>query len=63
MAAAAAASGIALSKDISGLEGTSVSRNMNGAATISTPFPNVGGPSDAAGVGPAPRVSLAILLN
>ena len=56
MAAAAAASGMTLSKDITQLDGSS--RNMNGTV-IPTPFTNMG-PNDThtAGVGPTPRVSV-----
>lgn len=54
MAAAAAASGITLGKDMSALENTS--RNMNGT-NISTPFTSMG-PNDSPGVGPTPRVSV-----
>lgn len=54
MAAAAAASGITLGKDITGLDGAT--RSMNGT-NISTPFTNLG-PNDSPGVGPTPRVSV-----
>ena len=60
MAAAAAASGMTLGKDITGLDTSS--RNMNGTA-IPTPFTNLG-PNDshAAGVGPTARVSVDSVL-
>jgi len=62
LAAAAAASGITLTKDISVLDGSSVgSRTMNGTPALSTPFTNLG-PTDShtAGVGPTPRVSVSL---
>jgi hypothetical protein len=64
LAAAAAASGMTLTKDISVLDGSSVgSRNINGSAAISTPFTNLG-PTDShtAGVGPTPRVSVLLYM-
>ena len=54
MAAAAAASGITLGKELTVLDGAT--RNMNGT-NISTPFTNLG-PNDSSGVGQTPRVSV-----
>ena len=57
-AALAAANGINLNKDISGLDGASglATRNINGNATIAPPFNNIGAPTEPHATG-GPRVS------